>query len=51
MNKKTKELNRINNSLDKQVNPENKEAFTDKSLFRLEASYPLALLLQQPLSL
>ena len=29
MNKKTKELNRINNSLDKQVNPENKEAFTD----------------------
>jgi len=29
MNKKTKELNRINNSLDKQVNPENQEAFTD----------------------
>jgi DNA-binding ferritin-like protein (Dps family) len=29
MNKKTKELNRMNNSLDKQVNPENKEAFTD----------------------
>lgn len=29
MNKKTKELNRINNSLDKQVNPENREAFTD----------------------
>ncbi|MDW2797666.1 hypothetical protein RZO55_08780 [Clostridium boliviensis] len=29
MNKKTKVLNRMNNSLDKQVNPENKEAFTD----------------------
>ncbi|WP_124066363.1 hypothetical protein [Clostridium sp. E02] len=29
MNKKTKELNRINNSLDEQVNPENREAFTD----------------------
>ena len=29
MNKKTKELNRMNNSLYKKVNPENKEAFTD----------------------
>ena len=29
MNKKTKELNRMNNSLDKQVNAENKEIFTD----------------------
>ncbi|BAK99120.1 hypothetical protein OBV_19220 [Oscillibacter valericigenes Sjm18-20] len=29
MNKKAKELNRINNSLDKQISSENKEAFTD----------------------
>lgn len=29
MNKKTKALNRMNNSLDKQINAENQEAFTD----------------------
>lgn len=29
MNKQTKELNRMNNSLHKQVNPENREALTD----------------------
>ena len=29
MNKQTKELNQINTTLDKQVNPENQEAFTD----------------------
>ncbi|MEA4966364.1 MAG: hypothetical protein VB055_11155 [Oscillospiraceae bacterium] len=29
MNQKTKELNRTNNSLDKQISSENKEAFTD----------------------
>jgi len=38
MNKKTKELNRINNSLDKQVNAENKEIFTDMICYLLGAN-------------
>ena len=29
MNKQTKELNRVNNELDKQIAPENREAYTD----------------------